>query len=261
MYAHVSLMRDSRFSRRRRFKSRSCRLWHRAVMRQDTKRFGDHTAFRVKWRWRQHGPPNLVSYSTIRGCIQKFPDWVVTKYTLTTINTRWEATQRVMAAKLTRLTHKIAIQLHLVAENCTICSSRSRRPVRKLLDTPSNYVIIQNTATWITVFLSTDRPKVNQSWTQIICNVYSTAMTLSRVSGHRKSCFSCVIPDEVKLRLPAQVVAQKQVTILSRAPNFTWPVSVWLFNIYSASMRSKATATETILFLVMKPYRSRTHSL
>jgi hypothetical protein len=42
-----------------------------------------------------------------------------------------------MAAKLTRLTHKIAIQLHLVAENCTICSSRSRRPVRKLMDTPS----------------------------------------------------------------------------------------------------------------------------
>jgi hypothetical protein len=44
-----------------------------------------------------------------------------------------------MAAKLTRLTHKIAIQLHLVAESCTICSSRSRRPVRKLLDTLSYY--------------------------------------------------------------------------------------------------------------------------
>jgi hypothetical protein len=42
-----------------------------------------------------------------------------------------------MAAKLTRLTQKIAIQLHLVAESCTICSSRSMRPVRKLLDTPS----------------------------------------------------------------------------------------------------------------------------
>jgi hypothetical protein len=42
-----------------------------------------------------------------------------------------------MAAKLTRLTHKIVIQLHLVAESCTICSSRSRRPVQKLLDTPS----------------------------------------------------------------------------------------------------------------------------
>jgi hypothetical protein len=37
-----------------------------------------------------------------------------------------------MAAKFTRLTHKIAIQLHLVAESYTICSSRSRRPVRKL---------------------------------------------------------------------------------------------------------------------------------
>jgi hypothetical protein len=43
-----------------------------------------------------------------------------------------------MAAKLTRLTHRIAIQMHLVAESCTICNSRSRRPVRKLLDTPSH---------------------------------------------------------------------------------------------------------------------------
>jgi hypothetical protein len=31
-----------------------------------------------------------------------------------------------MGAKLTRLTHKIAIQLHLVAESCTIYSSRSK---------------------------------------------------------------------------------------------------------------------------------------
>jgi len=42
-----------------------------------------------------------------------------------------------MAAKLTRLTHKIAIQLHLMAESSIICSTRSRRPVRKLLDTLS----------------------------------------------------------------------------------------------------------------------------
>jgi len=40
-----------------------------------------------------------------------------------------------MEANLTRITHKIAIQLHLVAEICTISSSSSRRPVRKLLDT------------------------------------------------------------------------------------------------------------------------------
>jgi len=41
-----------------------------------------------------------------------------------------------MVAKPTRLTHKVAIQLHRVAESRTICSCRSRRPVRKLLDTP-----------------------------------------------------------------------------------------------------------------------------
>jgi len=43
-----------------------------------------------------------------------------------------------MVVKVTKMTHKIAIQLHLVAENCTIIwSSRARRSVRKLLDTPS----------------------------------------------------------------------------------------------------------------------------
>jgi len=47
-----------------------------------------------------------------------------------------------MTAKLARLTHKIAIQLHLVAKSCTICSSRSGRPVRKLLDTPSYAVLL-----------------------------------------------------------------------------------------------------------------------
>jgi len=40
-----------------------------------------------------------------------------------------------MAAKLTRLTHEI--RLDLVAESSTIYSSRSRQPVRKYLDTPS----------------------------------------------------------------------------------------------------------------------------
>jgi len=46
-----------------------------------------------------------------------------------------------MTAELSRLTHKIAIQLHLVAESFTICSSHSRQPVRKLLDTPSYMAI------------------------------------------------------------------------------------------------------------------------
>jgi hypothetical protein len=47
-----------------------------------------------------------------------------------------------MVAKLTRPTHKIATQLHLVAESCTICCSCSRRSVRKLLDTHSYFYII-----------------------------------------------------------------------------------------------------------------------
>jgi len=38
-----------------------------------------------------------------------------------------------MEAQLTTLTHKIPMQLHLVAEGCTTCSSRSRRPVPRKL--------------------------------------------------------------------------------------------------------------------------------
>jgi hypothetical protein len=75
--------------------------------------------------------------SEYEGVSKSFRTESITRCMLTTINTRWEATQRIMAAKLNRLTHKIVTQLHLVAESCTICSSRSRRPVRKLLDAPS----------------------------------------------------------------------------------------------------------------------------
>jgi len=42
-----------------------------------------------------------------------------------------------MVAKLTRLSHKIVMQLHPVTESCTIYSSCSRWPVWKLLDIPS----------------------------------------------------------------------------------------------------------------------------
>jgi len=49
-----------------------------------------------------------------------------------------------MAAKFTRLAHKISTQLYLVAESCNIYSSRCRRPVRKLLDIPS-YSVTEKT--------------------------------------------------------------------------------------------------------------------
>jgi hypothetical protein len=72
----------------------------------------------------------------LRGYIQKFPDLVDNK---TNSNNKHSLRRntKIMAAKLTRLTHRIAIQLHLVAESCTICSSSSRRPIRKFLFTPS----------------------------------------------------------------------------------------------------------------------------
>jgi hypothetical protein len=77
----------------------------------------------------------------IRGCIQKFPDWVDNEMNdnkhLLRSNTKGYG-----GKKLTRVTCKIAIQLHLVVESCTICSSRSRRPVRKLLDTPSKFKLL-----------------------------------------------------------------------------------------------------------------------
>jgi hypothetical protein len=80
------------------------------------------------------GPNILLStlfsnISIYEGVSKSFRTESIKKYTLTTINTSREVTQRVMTAKLTRMTHKIAIQLHLVAQSCTICSSRSRRPV------------------------------------------------------------------------------------------------------------------------------------
>jgi len=89
--------------------------------------------------------PKTISIESTR---VYFPDWVDNEYTLTRINTRSDATQRVMAAELTRVTHKIVTRLHLVAENCTIFSSRARRPVRKLLDTPS-YFSYSITFTWL----------------------------------------------------------------------------------------------------------------
>jgi hypothetical protein len=76
-------------------------------------------------------------YTTYDGVSKSFRTGSMTKYPLTFGITHCEATERVMVAKLTRLTHRIAIQMHLVAESCTMSRSRSRRPVRKLLDTPS----------------------------------------------------------------------------------------------------------------------------
>jgi hypothetical protein len=98
-----------------------------------------HCAFMAWCSVKQQGQHYLtwVDVPSYEGVSKSFRTESITRYTLTIINTRWETTQRVIAAKLTRLTYKITTQLHLVAESFTICSSRSRRPVRKLLDTPT----------------------------------------------------------------------------------------------------------------------------
>jgi hypothetical protein len=72
------------------------------------------------WRITVIGCVNLIYWHFINtwgagcwreyeGVSKSFRTESITKYTLTTINTRWEPTQRVMAAVLTILTHKIAI--------------------------------------------------------------------------------------------------------------------------------------------------------
>jgi hypothetical protein len=62
---------------------------------------------------------------TYEGVSKSFRTKPITKYTLRIMNTPYEATRRVMLTKLTRMTHKIAIQLNLMAESCAICISGS----------------------------------------------------------------------------------------------------------------------------------------
>jgi hypothetical protein len=92
-------------------------LWQR-VMEHWTKRIEIHDHCVAKWDM-----PNfyMETYNKLsyEGLSQSFQTESITKWTK--INTRCETTQKVMATELTRLTHKIAIQLYLVAESCTMC--------------------------------------------------------------------------------------------------------------------------------------------
>jgi hypothetical protein len=50
-------------------------------------------------------------------------------------------------AKLTILAHKTVIQLHLVAESCTICSSRSGRPANESFENLEKFKHLGTTLT------------------------------------------------------------------------------------------------------------------
>jgi hypothetical protein len=117
------------------------KLFYHLRGRRDTARHGN-----VGLKPEQEECEPLFMY-IYEGVSKIFRTESITKWTTTKIIDTRETTQRVMAAKFTRQIHKIAIQLHLVAESSIICSSRSRRPVRKLSDT-SPYVFIM---TWCLV--------------------------------------------------------------------------------------------------------------
>jgi hypothetical protein len=151
----------------------------------------------------------------IRGCIQKFPDWVITK---TTINTRWEATQSVMGTKLTRLTHKIAIQLYLVAESCTICSSRCRRPVRKLLDTPSYSGKIGTTARISETNISQVTAMHQLHLTSYILQVLLQQYSYSAVYGTRRSLNLAMKARHWTLSSPSRIQFTRSSPILMLPP-------------------------------------------
>jgi hypothetical protein len=92
-------------------------------------------AYCCKWAQNVLHPNTIWNKITlIQECIQKFPYWVDNK--IYAYNNK-HLLRSNTGAKLTRLIHKIAVQPHLVAESSTICSSRSRQAVWKLLDTPS----------------------------------------------------------------------------------------------------------------------------
>jgi hypothetical protein len=107
-----------------------------------------------------------------------------------------------MAAKLTRLTHKTAIQLQLVAQNCTICSSRSRRPARKLLDTLS-----YSDSVWISMLW--DRP---QYWR---VKLLSVSMIDSQLNGPSEANWMVRVITLIQRRADAFCYQWRPVTEIS----------------------------------------------
>jgi hypothetical protein len=96
-----------------------------------------------------------------------------------------------MVAKLTRMTHKITIQLQLVAESRTICSSRSRRSVRKLLDTPS-YNLCSWMSQWNALCISTSGSGISHHfsspYTGIMCMNAGNNLPRGNTDNSRYEC-------------------------------------------------------------------------
>jgi hypothetical protein len=141
-----------------------------------------------------------------------------------------------MAAKLTRLTHKIAIQLHLVAESCTICSSRSRRPVQKLLDTHSlclcnkSWILYLRTSvppTWAQIWKRVPQILVYQQWLSHSLPVISSLPASFTVSLTHAStyCIKCSISQSSVTHTFTD--SCNQILSLSHAQFLTISLSHW----------------------------------
>jgi hypothetical protein len=101
-----------------------------------------------------------------------------------------------MEVKLTRLTHQIVIQLHLVLESCTICSFCSKRLVRKLLDTPSY-------AVWC-VYTSLTPKQPISSCNRWISATMTGAFGKQNLRVHLQFLFMLKIYSSFKLRIQTQ---------------------------------------------------------
>jgi len=69
----------------------------------------------VHWNSKWISP--VLGESIIRECIQKFPDWVENDVYAYLLHFSFRCNTKGYGDKITRLTHKIAIELHLVAES------------------------------------------------------------------------------------------------------------------------------------------------
>jgi hypothetical protein len=130
-----------------------------------------------------------------------------------------------MEAKFTRLTHKIATQLHLVAESCTICSSHSRRAVRKLCIYPRNLdqMPVCKTALCTPVIRSSVRYK-----------------SLPDTSTSTLMSFKHRLKISVILQTSVKVLRRRELSPTSNSKLKDHPLSAvryWLLSTFAASLR------------------------
>jgi hypothetical protein len=112
--------------------------------------------------------------------------------------------------KTPRLTHKIAIQLHLVAQSCTICSSRSRRPVRKLLRTPSYVYTNGNFELSKSGIFFIDKLKILQYARDLQCIITQVRFLFilnSKMSGTYRRISSITSCKKTSLKIPSRTTS------------------------------------------------------